>query len=45
MQNLERDEPVMFCILREIHGRHPAFAELAIDGIRLRYSGTKSVEH
>jgi len=33
MQNLEGDDSVVLAVLGEIHGRHAATAELAVDGV------------
>src|SRR6188472_2988761 len=44
MKNLQRDESLVLCILREIHGRHPAAAELAIYGVVLLECFLDSVE-
>jgi hypothetical protein len=44
MKHLERDEPLVSHILREIHRCHPAAAELAIDCVTLRKRPAKTLE-
>ena len=44
MQHLERNEPLMLDVLREINRGHPATTQLAIDCIRLRKRTAQSLE-
>src|SRR5438874_1939687 len=33
MQDLDRDLAIMFFVVRQVHGRHSAAAQLALDGV------------
>ena len=42
-QHLERDEPVMLAVAREIHGRHAAATELALDLVAVGKGGAERI--
>ena len=44
MQHLERDNTIVFYILRKIDSRHPAASKLSVDRIRLRKRITEPLE-
>src|SRR5688572_10310887 len=44
MQDLERHEALVLAILREIHSRHAAAAELTVDRVVVRDRGAQPLE-
>jgi hypothetical protein len=44
MQDLERDESLVLCVLSQVHGGHPTAAKLAIDGVILLKGAADSFE-
>ena len=44
-QHLQRDSPMMLEVLRQVDGRHPAPAKLALNQETIAQSGLKTIDH